>query len=184
MNKNLNLWLTRLLWLAPIVFFVLAIFLLMPKLSPGANIWHKIIPIIFLVSTTALAWYISETHYQKIKKKINKPLSLIFIPLSFAYVILIEASVSLNDGMLEYLKTGVLTYTIIFLAIFFIMWLIFVKLPIGKWTFLAASLLGVLFELNQNDSIGFSILSALLWIWFLHVTWFLTSIFIRPKKLL
>lgn len=174
------------LWFIPMAFFVVAILVLTPRLLPGAPAWQYAVPMVFLVGITALAWWVSEKHYPGVKKRVSSPVMLAFVPLSYVYVIFIELSAVISDvlggaGLEEYFFL-LFGYWYLFLPIFIAAWIIFRKVPIGKWTFLAAYLLGVAFELVQNDSIGFSLLSGFLWIWFLHSGWFLTSLLIRPKR--
>lgn len=183
-----------LLWLLPIFFFSMVAFGGFNNLglNEDESILQRIVPFAFIIGTLILAWVISKKHYPKVKDQIGKLRTLVFIPLVTIYAILIEMSFNYHHWqtpgrMMEHLNHHIFEDTHIFLLISVIMWLIFRKVEVGKWTFLAAYGLGVFFQWFFADGDGEgprSIIFGLLWVWVFYVTWYITCLLLRPKKLL
>ena len=182
------------LWLIPIIFFFMVSFGLFSNmgLNKGEEIIRRIVPFTFLAGTTILAWVISIKYYPKIKDKISKPITLLFIPITFVYTVLVEVSFNFNHflepgAMMNHLTYHIFEDVYIIIPILILMWLVFRKFEVGWKTILISYILGVFFQWFFGDGEGEgprSIIFGTIWIWLLHVNWFITLIFVRSKKLL
>ncbi len=177
------------LWLLPILFFFIMSFILLILLQPGISLIYMIIPFAFTSGITVLAWFIYAKHYTKINFRPFYLPTLVFVLLTFVFVIIFEAAFNASrlfePGFIEsHFQYHIFNETIVFIIMFVLMWLGFQKFIIGKQTLLVAYILGVIFEIffageSGNGLAG--IITGFLWIWIFHVNWFITSPLIRAK---
>jgi len=151
---------------------------------------NVIIPFAYVAVTTVLALYIYKNHYTNIKIKPFYLRTLAFIPLTLVYIIFFEIAFNIHrffePGFLgEHLRYHIFNDIFIFIVIFFVMWLIFQKIPVGKKTIISSWVLGIIFEafFAGESSSGFGgIIAGVIWIWVLHINWFFTSLLIRERR--
>jgi len=193
-NMKISKALATILWLIPIIFFVLLTLGFAPH-PFERTIIERLIPLVFIVGTTILAWYLSIKHYPKVKDQTKKLVTLLFIPLVFIYGALFETSLNYgrfirersDNAMVEHLKFHLFNDTIILTAILLLVWLFFQKVPAGKWsllfTFVIALTLQDFFSstpeiLDYKARIAF----ALVYVWLIHINWYFISLLFRPAK--
>lgn len=180
---------STILWVIPIVFFFIMSFFLLPIMQPGLTILYSFIPFGAQSGFTILAWYIYKRHYSKIEIKPFYLPTLIYIPLTFGFIILFEATFNASrlfePGFIEsHFQYHIFNDTFAFVTIFFAMWLFFQKNSVGKKSILFSYVLGAIFEAffaGESGSGGGGIIMGFLWIWILHINWFFTSLLIRER---
>ncbi len=151
---------------------------------------NEIIAFAYAAVTTLLAFYIYKKHYIKIKSKPFGLRTLAFIPLTLAYLIFFEIAFNsyrfFEPGFLaEHLQYHIFNDIFIFIAMFFVMWLVFQRTPVGKKTIIFSWVLGIIFEAffaGESGSGSGGIIAGAIWIWVLHVNWFFTSLLVREKR--
>ena len=183
------------LWMIPIILFFLMCFKLIPPIEQEKTIIQMFVSFAYSAGTTALAFYIFKKHYPRIKNKIGKPITILFIPLTYIYAILFETAFNYGRFTKEGFKdtfSGHMTFhifndTLVLVISLFAMWLVFRKVPAGKWTSLAAFIIAIPFQffLTSSPEVlspGERVFFGLVFVWLLHVTWFLTCLLLRPRK--
>ena len=193
-REKISPWLTRILWMLPILLFFGITSGIMPTYGPNTSIFQRIVPFAFTAGTTLWAWHVSKTHYPKVKEKMTKPIMLLFVPLAFIYGFLIETSFNFerfiqeraDNAMWEHMNFHLLNDFWVIILMFFIAWLFFREIQTRKWTLLFSFILPLslypFFISNAGkDTTSEMIFFGLLWIWLFHVVWFLTSLLVRPK---
>ena len=194
--KTKNLAIT-ILWILPIIFFLLLIFGAFKGLFTGErSVLEMIIPLIATIGATIWAWVISKKHYPRIKDKIGKPITILFIPLTYLYGILFETSFNygrfLREGFwhtfMEHMTFHIFNDTLVMLISFFVVWLVFRKINIGKWTFFTAFIVAIIFQFFLTTTVddielGERIFFGLFWVWLFYVNWYIVSLLLRPEKI-
>lgn len=181
------------LWLVPIAFFTLVSFMFFPNINTGEEgkgLLGMIIPFVFLVGTTVLAWWASRRHYLQVRGRVTGLVMLAFVPLAFLYSILVEFSFNYHHllvpgRLMEHLTHHIFEDVHIFAVLLLATWLFFRKYRIGWRTVLFSYVVGVIFQWFFADGDGEgprSIIFGLIWVWLLHVNWFLASLLIKNKE--
>lgn len=183
------------LWSIPLIFFFLVCFKLMPPIEQDKTIVEMAVSFLYIGGTTVIAYLIYKKHYPRIKDKISKPITIIFVPLTYIYAILFETAFNygrfiregFKDTFLDHMQYHLFNDTLVFIVSIFAMWLVFRKVPAGKWTSLAALIIAIIFQFFltttlPNQSLGERTAFGLFWIWLFHVTWFLTCLLLHPRK--
>jgi len=188
---GLKLWFIRFLWMLMILlFFIIAFYIVPTFMREGAGIIDGVLPFCFIAGTTIFAWVLWEKHYPYIEHKNIDWKTLIYIPQCILYIILFEISFNyysiFTDSeytIMSHLQFHIFSDIIILSIIFFLMWLTFQKIVVSKKTFGIAYGLGFFFEFffaDGNGVGGAAIVSGLIWIWVLHLNWFITNFIINP----
>lgn len=178
------------LWMIPIVFFFVMCFFLQPIMQEVTTIFDQIISFAYAAGTTILAWHVYRKHYVHLEHKPFNLITLVFIPLTLAYVTVFEVAFNtyrfFEPGFLEdHLQYHIFSDTLVFIAMFSTMWLFFQKTSVGKYTILFSYMSGIVFEafFAGETGSGFGgIIAGALWIWVLHINWFFTGLLIRERR--
>ncbi|MHA1582290.1 MAG: hypothetical protein ACTSYM_07360 [Candidatus Baldrarchaeia archaeon] len=139
---------------------------------------YALVPITYTLSTTIIARNISlkQPHTSKSLK------TLLFIPLTLIYIIVFEACFNvhrlLEPGFLQqHMQYHIFNDLLIFIAMFLAAWFTFRKFGPSKQTIIITYILGAIFEAffaGESGSGPGGLIMGLLWIWILHINWFLT----------
>ena len=167
------------MWIISAIFFGIISFVV-----PWANGYFSLItvlvPLLFNEGATFFAWYVYETYYKPANFKSFYLPSLLYIPLTFIYIILVEAVFNFSrfsePGFIEsHYQYHIFGDTFVFLLLFSTMWVVFQKWRVGKRTLISAYVMGAIFEAFFAGESGYGIagiLNGLLWVYLLHINWF------------
>jgi len=139
---------------------------------------YALVPITYIVGTTSIARNVSLKQLRTSKSL----KTLLFVPLTLIYIIVFEACFNvhrlLEPGFLQqHMQYHIFNDLPIFIVMFLAAWFTFRKFGPSKQTIITTYVLGAIFEAffaGESGSGPGGLIMGLLWIWILHVNWFLT----------
>ena len=189
----------RLAWGFPVLFFLFISSGFFPALPPETSLLQRAVPLLLNGGMGILAWYLFRKHYPHVKERMVSYLALLFIPITLAYGFLFELSFNFErfireagqNALWEHMQYHLINDMAVLLLMFFCAWMFLRKKEAGRITVVFSLALGTAVHMgltsfvNNSDpsqvTLGGAFLGGMIWTWFMHSTWMLTSLLFRKK---